>query len=64
MLVLTRNVGTSIIIGDAVKVTILGTKGNQVKVGIDAPRDISVHRNEVYDRIKLEQKVRENIDSH
>ena len=55
MLILTRRVGESLMIGDEVTVTVLGVKGNQVRVGVDAPRDISVHREEIYERIKNEQ---------
>ena len=55
MLILTRRISESIIIGDDVKITILGIKGNQVRVGIDAPKDLSVHREEIYDRIKQEK---------
>jgi carbon storage regulator len=55
MLILTRRISESIIVGDDVKVTVLGVKGNQVRLGIDAPKDISVHREEIYDRIKQEK---------
>ncbi len=55
MLILTRRVGETIMIGEDVKVTILGVKGNQVRVGIDAPKEVGVHREEVYDRIKHEK---------
>lgn len=54
MLILTRRISESIIIGDDVKITVLGVKGNQVRIGIDAPKDVSVHREEIYDRIKNE----------
>lgn len=54
MLILTRRISESIIIGDNVKITVLGVKGNQVRLGIDAPKDLSVHREEIYDRIKHE----------
>lgn len=55
MLILTRRVGESVVIGDKViTVTILGVKGNQVRVGIAAPKDVAVHREEIFDRIKLE----------
>ena len=54
MLILTRRVGESVVIGDDVDVTVLGVKGNQVRLGVKAPRDISVHREEIYQRIKAE----------
>lgn len=56
MLVLTRRVGESLIIGDEVNVTVLGIRGNQVRIGVDAPKDIPVHRQEIYDRIQKEKK--------
>lgn len=51
MLILTRRVGETLMIGDDVKVTVLASKGNQVRIGIDAPRDVDVHREEIYNRI-------------
>jgi len=51
MLILTRRVGESLRIGDDISVTVLGIKGSQVRIGVDAPKTISVHREEVYDRI-------------
>ena len=56
MLILTRRVGETLMIGDDVAVTVLGVKGNQVRIGINAPKDIAVHRGEIYERIKAEQK--------
>jgi carbon storage regulator len=56
MLILTRRVGESVVIGDDVSVTILGVKGNQVRIGVTAPMDVSVHRQEIYERIKKEQE--------
>jgi carbon storage regulator len=55
MLILTRRVGESVIIGSDVNVTVLGVKGNQVRVGVNAPRNVTVHREEIYDRIKREE---------
>jgi carbon storage regulator len=54
MLVLSRRLGETLIIGDNVKITVLGISGNQVRLGIAAPKEISVHREEVYDRIQGE----------
>jgi len=60
MLILTRRAGETLMIGDEVTVTILGVKGNQVRVGVNAPRDVAVHREEIYERIKREQGVRQD----
>ena len=56
MLILTRRVGETLMIGDEVTVTVLGVKGNQVRIGVNAPRDVTVHREEIYERIKREQQ--------
>ena len=55
MLILTRRVGESLVIGDDVVVNVPGVKGNQVRIGVDAPKDVSVHREEIYDRIQADK---------
>jgi carbon storage regulator len=55
MLILTRRIGETLKIGDTIDVTILGVKGNQVRIGVNAPKNVPVHREEVYSRIKEEQ---------
>jgi carbon storage regulator len=61
MLILTRRVGETVMIGDDVTITVLGVKGNQVRVGINAPKSIAVHREEIYERIKREHAA-EGVD--
>ncbi|ABR73432.1 carbon storage regulator [Actinobacillus succinogenes] len=53
MLILTRKVGETVLIGDDISITVLNIRGNQVKIGIEAPKDVTVHREEIYERIKL-----------
>jgi carbon storage regulator len=61
MLILTRRVGETVMIGNEVTVTVLGVKGNQVRVGVNAPKDVAVHREEIYERIKREQDQDANV---
>ncbi len=55
MLILTRKIGESVIINEDITVTVLGIKGNQIRIGVDAPRHVSVHREEIYQRVKKEE---------
>ena len=55
MLILTRRAGETVMIGSDVTITVLGVKGNQVRIGINAPKDVAVHREEIYERIKAEE---------
>ncbi len=55
MLILTRRVGETLMVGDEVTVTVLGVKGNQVRIGVNAPKDVAVHREEIYQRIQREK---------
>jgi carbon storage regulator len=56
MLILTRRVGETVMIGHDVTVTVLGVKGNQVRIGVNAPKSVAVHREEIYERIKREEQ--------
>lgn len=59
LLILTRRTGETLTIGDEVTVTVLGVKGNQVRIGVNAPKHVAVHREEIYERIQAEQKAAE-----
>jgi carbon storage regulator len=63
MLILTRRVGETVMIGEEVSVTVLGVKGNQVRVGINAPKNVAVHREEIFERIKSESDGPESRES-
>ena len=55
MLILTRRIGETLMVGDDVTITVLGVKGNQVRIGVNAPKDVAVHREEIYERIQSEK---------
>ena len=61
MLILTRRVGETVVIGDDVTVTVLGVKGNQVRLGVNAPKEVAVHRQEIFERIQKEQEAEQPV---
>jgi carbon storage regulator len=63
MLILTRRIGETLMVGDDVTVTVLGVKGNQVRIGVNAPKDVAVHREEIYQRIQKEKGGAEEDDN-
>ena len=62
MLILTRRIGETLMVGDDVTITVLGVKGNQVRIGVNAPKDVAVHREEIYQRIQKERDGDEDPD--
>ena len=63
MLILTRRAGETVMIGSDISITVLGVKGNQVRIGINAPKDVAVHREEIYERIQSEKAAGKEPDS-
>lgn len=64
MLILTRRVGETLVIGDDVTITVLGVRGNQVRVGVSAPKDVAVHREEIYQRIQDEKTDENSVENN
>ena len=60
MLILTRRAGETVMVGSDITITVLGVKGNQVRIGINAPKDVAVHREEIYERIQSEKSAQES----
>ena len=63
MLILTRRAGETVMVGSDITITVLGVKGNQVRIGINAPKDVAVHREEIYERIQSEKSAQESEES-
>ena len=63
MLILTRRAGETVMVGSDITITVLGVKGNQVRIGINAPKDVAVHREEIYERIQSEKSAQEAAES-
>jgi carbon storage regulator len=62
MLILTRRIGETLMVGDDITVTVLGVKGNQVRIGVNVPKDVAVHREEIYQRVQREEELKRTCD--